>query len=485
MGREKPRPIDENVAQCAQFISASIGDEPGYGRPQPTNDTAMTNPLPTSGIFLSYSNDDADRVGHVHRGLEEHGFDVAWDKMIPPAEKWEGWLKHEIKRARTVLVCATRSALQSGSVKYEISLTRQSLKEPIVLTLDELNIDDLPWGTQEDQIVLLSGINDPTRHENWQKLINSLEEKLRPRWVNRRLTQMNEDVSVHLKRAHEAEDLNSALRKRLFEEEIERTRIKDQYEQLRAQAEVLSQQIRLERVKVDNLQQQIECLRGTEPGDGNKALPVGLVGEIFYEAPSLSQLSHRMIRIEAGRCEITCTQTSINGMPAKTFSIPLELDRALFVGERLISRAEWDAVMMDRKIDDAASQIRTKTNVSMKDATEFVNCLNQRTNGGFYILAEKEWMFIATFLATRATTTGGTAGTSATDIIDEWLSEEWSEYAHRMWGSERAAEKAAGLLRLTRPECLKAGARGHLHTRHFWPADFRSEAVGFRLARRG
>ena len=61
-------------------------------------------------IFISYANEDRERVAPVAKALGSHGWQVFWDRDIPPGKTWDEVIEGAIEAAGCMLVLWSRNA---------------------------------------------------------------------------------------------------------------------------------------------------------------------------------------------------------------------------------------------------------------------------------------------------------------------------------------------------------------------------------------
>jgi hypothetical protein len=81
----------------------------------------------------------------VHDALTEAGYDVFWDREIPPGKDWDGWIRDELTGARLVVVLWTKASVRSPNVRHEAILARETGKLLPVIAGD-LTPSDFPMG---------------------------------------------------------------------------------------------------------------------------------------------------------------------------------------------------------------------------------------------------------------------------------------------------------------------------------------------------
>jgi TIR domain len=85
----------------------------------PGQHAAKTSGPAPALIFLSYASADRDRVRPLVSHLENRGFDVFWDRGIPPGQDPMEFLGSKLAECRCVLVAWTTTSVVSRYVRNE------------------------------------------------------------------------------------------------------------------------------------------------------------------------------------------------------------------------------------------------------------------------------------------------------------------------------------------------------------------------------
>ena len=90
-----------------------------------------------SGIFISYAAEDRERAKLLAHALEERGWPVWWDRMIPLGKSFDTVIEENLTRAQCVLVLWTKVSVESRWVRAEASdAAARDLLIPILLEPD-------------------------------------------------------------------------------------------------------------------------------------------------------------------------------------------------------------------------------------------------------------------------------------------------------------------------------------------------------------
>lgn len=66
-----------------------------------------------SDIFLSYGNEDRERIPPLVAALEAMGWSVFWDRTIPTGQTWWQVIPREIRSCRAMIVVWTQKSVES------------------------------------------------------------------------------------------------------------------------------------------------------------------------------------------------------------------------------------------------------------------------------------------------------------------------------------------------------------------------------------
>jgi hypothetical protein len=70
-------------------------------------------------IFVSYSHQDRERVRVLVQALADEGWQVFWDRTIPPGETWRSFIGAPLAAAPVVIVCWSAHSIASDWVEQE------------------------------------------------------------------------------------------------------------------------------------------------------------------------------------------------------------------------------------------------------------------------------------------------------------------------------------------------------------------------------
>ena len=128
-----------------------------------------------SDIFISYSSKDRDAAERVHDALTEAGYDVFWDREVPPGQDWDSWIRGELNAARLVIVLWTRAGVASPNVRHEAIIAREAGKLLPVIA-EDLKPSDFPMGLFHVQTLDLGRDSDDFEAMREQFLVEVAEQ---------------------------------------------------------------------------------------------------------------------------------------------------------------------------------------------------------------------------------------------------------------------------------------------------------------------
>ncbi|MGA2740865.1 MAG: toll/interleukin-1 receptor domain-containing protein [Bryobacteraceae bacterium] len=78
-----------------------------------------------SDIFISYASEDRPRAKTIAEALEDHGWTVWWDRVIPAGRKFAEVIQEEIAKAGCLVVLWSEAAVASDWVIEEATVGRK------------------------------------------------------------------------------------------------------------------------------------------------------------------------------------------------------------------------------------------------------------------------------------------------------------------------------------------------------------------------
>ena len=120
--------------------------------------------------FVSYNNEDADRVGPIARMMAQNGIPLWYDYGIEYGEQWAARINSRLSEAKAMILFFTRGILEKKDsyVQKEFKIANVFRKKVIVLMMDEIHDRDVPvskvdWWVdiKEKQILNIGKETDP------------------------------------------------------------------------------------------------------------------------------------------------------------------------------------------------------------------------------------------------------------------------------------------------------------------------------------
>ncbi len=105
-------------------------------------------------VFISYAEEDGQRVRILAQGIESIGYTVWWDRDIVGGARYRDTILTELNRARAVLVLWSPRSVRSDFVEDEAEHAKQAGKF-IPLRTPDLDARDIPLGFRSRQTLLV------------------------------------------------------------------------------------------------------------------------------------------------------------------------------------------------------------------------------------------------------------------------------------------------------------------------------------------
>ena len=67
-------------------------------------------------VFVSYTRDDELKARQLANTLTDHGWDVWWDRHIPPGQDFSEVIQHQLEDAKCVVVLWSKASIASEYV---------------------------------------------------------------------------------------------------------------------------------------------------------------------------------------------------------------------------------------------------------------------------------------------------------------------------------------------------------------------------------
>ena len=119
-------------------------------------------------IFISYAKNNRSRVEHLAKALEEQGWTVWWDPIIPTGKDFDDVIEDEISKARCVVVIWTKRSVKSKYVKGE---AREALNRGILVPIEIESGVKPPFDFRSIQTLSLIDWDGSNNFPGFQKLI--------------------------------------------------------------------------------------------------------------------------------------------------------------------------------------------------------------------------------------------------------------------------------------------------------------------------
>ena len=76
-------------------------------------------------VFVSYARDDEPKARQLAKALTDHGWDVWWDRHIPPGHDFSEVIQHQLEHAACVVVLWSRASVASEYVRDEATVAKE------------------------------------------------------------------------------------------------------------------------------------------------------------------------------------------------------------------------------------------------------------------------------------------------------------------------------------------------------------------------
>ncbi len=189
-------------------------------------------------IFISYAKKDRSRVEPLAKALEERGWIVWWDPIIPTGKDFDEVIEEELSKARCVIVIWTKRSVKSKYVKGE---AREALNRDILVPIEIESGIKPPFDFRSIQTLSLVNWDGSDSFPGFQKLLADIitilgeppvEEEKRKREEAEREAEKErrrkEKEELRRKSEEEERKRKEAEEKRKFEEEQKRREVKEE-----------------------------------------------------------------------------------------------------------------------------------------------------------------------------------------------------------------------------------------------------------------
>lgn len=122
-------------------------------------------------IFLSYAREDHVRAGEIAKALGDDGYDVFWDKEIPPGRTWADFLEEKLTNCKAVVVLWSKDSTASQWVKEEARIALDKGK----LIPAMLDGSAPPFGFGEVQAANLMSFAGDRAQPEWRRFTGAIQ----------------------------------------------------------------------------------------------------------------------------------------------------------------------------------------------------------------------------------------------------------------------------------------------------------------------
>jgi len=129
-----------------------------------------------SGIFISYASEDREKAEMLAHALEQKGWPVWWDRLIPFGKSFDEVIEENLARAGCVLVLWTKVSVESTWVRYEAS--EAAAREVLIPVLFEPDVK-IPLEFRLLQAVNLCDWRATAEHREFDALVAQIADRLK------------------------------------------------------------------------------------------------------------------------------------------------------------------------------------------------------------------------------------------------------------------------------------------------------------------
>jgi hypothetical protein len=121
-------------------------------------------------IFISYASEDRPRVEPLAKALEEQGWSVFWDRIIPIGKTWDDVIEEEIDAAKCIIVIWSDISVASGWVRSE---AEEGLRRNILIPV-QIDHAKIPLRFRSIQAADLTEWDGKTDHSGFTILFDAI-----------------------------------------------------------------------------------------------------------------------------------------------------------------------------------------------------------------------------------------------------------------------------------------------------------------------
>jgi TIR domain len=126
-------------------------------------------------VFISYAREDRKIATKLAHALEDRGYSVWWDPVIPPGKMWAEAIGTQLRAASCVVTLWSAVSVTKRWVRKEATFADEQNKL-IPAKLEDVTI---PFAVADIQAADLTGWEGDTSHEGFQHLVFAISELLR------------------------------------------------------------------------------------------------------------------------------------------------------------------------------------------------------------------------------------------------------------------------------------------------------------------
>ena len=125
-------------------------------------------------VFISCASQDRSKVAPLSKGLENQGWSVFWDRVIPIKKSWRGVIESELKIAKCVVVIWTENSIANRWVLAEVN--KADVHNILIQVLFE-NVD-IPLPYDHQQAANLTDWKSGSSHPEFTRLLIAISETI-------------------------------------------------------------------------------------------------------------------------------------------------------------------------------------------------------------------------------------------------------------------------------------------------------------------
>ncbi len=210
-------------------------------------------------VFFCYSSEDRERVQPIHDALVDEGFDVFWDREVPPDSEWDDWVRQHIDGARCAMVFWSEHSVNSDEIAHEAMVAKSSGKLVAVL-LEPVDTGMVPMGHSTAQAVAIPP--EGLTQEIVEQLCADVETKAIRPWMRRKIAGIEGQLSAFTSVRGQMEErgVRQQLRITELEHQIELERVQKQQLEVALATEKL-QTVKSREIAAASVEQEQTILR--------------------------------------------------------------------------------------------------------------------------------------------------------------------------------------------------------------------------------